>query len=137
MQPPRSVASFFIMRVWGRLSLCPLLRYNILGSGRWCKEMVVKRKHFSSFDTDSPGFNPSGRSKILAPTGEYDLLNAIASGDRRRRRLATDTPFGSADVPHHAAQMANTRLVHLSLLDVFSAPQAVCNTGIVCTIGEF
>lgn len=71
--------------------------------------------------------------KVITPTdGSLQL-----PGDRHRQRLySTDTTLGDMDLPHLAAQMANTRLENLSLLDIFSAPHIVRNTGIVCTIGE-
>lgn len=34
------------------------------------------------------------------------------------------------------AQLANTRLEHLSLLTIGSHPNVVRNTGIICTVGE-
>ena len=49
-------------------------------------------------------------------------------------QLSTDGSAGGGDdVP---AQMANSRLENLSPLDVFRAPPAVRNSGIICTIGE-
>jgi len=39
-------------------------------------------------------------------------------------------------VPQMEAQLANTRLEHLSLLTIGSHPNVVRNTGIICTIGE-
>ena len=43
----------------------------------------------------------------------------------------------SSDLPHQAAQMAVSRLEQISLLDTFTTPHLVRNTGIICTIGEW
>lgn len=40
-----------------------------------------------------------------------------------------------AELPHHEAQQANTKLEHMCLLDIFTTAHATRNTGIVCTIG--
>ena len=47
-----------------------------------------------------------------------------------------DSSGGPSVVPHQRAQLANTLVEHVSLLDTFTHPNAVRNTGIVCTIGK-
>lgn len=66
----------------------------------------------------------------MAEKGEYDVQN-VGPQYRRGRLYSVDTR-----VPHIHAQMANTRLEYLSLLNVFAEPFVVRNTGIICTIGE-
>jgi len=39
-------------------------------------------------------------------------------------------------LPHEKAQCANTFVEHVSLLDTFTKPNVVRNTGIICTIGK-
>ena len=55
---------------------------------------------------------------------------------KRQRLFSTSSALSDTEVPHQMAQLANTRLEHLSLLDFISQPNVVRNTGIVCTIGE-
>ena len=39
------------------------------------------------------------------------------------------------EVPHSEAQFADNHLDHLCLLDMFTQPHTLRNTGIICTIG--
>ena len=56
---------------------------------------------------------------------------------KRGRFFSTDSAKDlEQDLPHYQAQMASTRVEHLSLLDTFSKPHIVRNTGIICTIGK-
>ena len=95
--------------------------------------MAAERKGSGgSGGSDSPVFSPGDVPKVIAPSAsETDMLQL----PRQTRLYSTDTTLGDVDVPHMAAQMANTRLENLSLLDIFSAPHVVRNTGIICTIG--
>ena len=56
------------------------------------------------------------------------------------RIFATDSNESLTDVglklPHEKAQLASTHIEHVSLLDTFSNPNVVRNTGIICTIGN-
>ena len=96
--------------------------------------MAAERKGSrGSAGSDSPVFSPGDVPKVIAPaSSETDMLQLPG---HQTRLYSTDTTLGDMDVPHMAAQMANTRLENLSLLDIFSAPHLVRNTGIVCTIG--
>ena len=56
---------------------------------------------------------------------------------QRGRMFSTESSQSDPDsVPHSRAQAASTFIEHVSLLDVFSGPNVVRNTGIICTIGE-
>lgn len=100
-----------------------------------------------SADSESPVFaSTSDLPRLITPSGSETEIIAMApsasEGDmlqlphaRQTRLYSTDTTMGDMDVPHLAAQMANTRLENLSLLDIFSVPHVVRNTGLVCTIG--
>jgi pyruvate kinase len=100
-----------------------------------------------SEDSGSPVFSPGDMPKLIAPsTSERELLlmapsplpsesDLLQLPGRQGRLYSTDATLGDLDVPHLAAQMANTRLENLSLLDIFSAPHVVRNTGLICTIG--
>ena len=56
------------------------------------------------------------------------------------RIFSTDSNESLTEVgvklPHEKAQFANTFIEHVSLLDTFSKPNVVRNTGIICTIGK-
>jgi len=67
-------------------------------------------------------------------SGEYDELN-VGPQFRRGRLYSTDPSIMELGVPQMEAQLANTRLEHLSLLTIGSHPNVVRNTGIICTIG--
>lgn len=86
---------------------------------------------------EPPGSATLSTSNVIAPnrSSEFDLLS-VGPRYKRGRLYSTDASLGDVDVPHQAAQQANTRLEQLSLLDIFSMPHVVRNTGIVCTIGE-
>ena len=75
-----------------------------------------------------------GRDSPLSPP----VTDALGAEHPSRQRLySTDSALSmELEVPHQEAQMANTRLEHLALLDIFSQPNVVRNTGIVCTIGK-
>ena len=55
---------------------------------------------------------------------------------KRGRHFSTDSTSEGMAVPHQEAQSAKTLIEHVSLLDVFSKPHVVRNTGIICTIGN-
>jgi hypothetical protein len=55
----------------------------------------------------------------------------------RARVFSTESNNSEPKVPHYRAQCATTNIEHLALLDVFSHPNVVRNTGIICTIGRF
>ncbi len=55
----------------------------------------------------------------------------------RGRMFSTDSSHSeSEELPQYKAAAASTLVEHVSLLDVFSQPNVVRNTGIICTIGE-
>ena len=55
---------------------------------------------------------------------------------KRGRHFSTDSTSEGMAVPHQEAQSAKTLIEHVSLLDVFSKPHVIRNTGIICTIGN-
>ena len=56
---------------------------------------------------------------------------------QRGRMFSTESSQSDQDsVPQYRAQCAATLIEHVSLLDVFSRPNVVRNTGIICTIGK-
>ena len=55
---------------------------------------------------------------------------------QRGRMFSTESSQSDTVPSQFKAQWASTLVEHVSLLDVFSCPNAVRNTGIVCTIGE-
>lgn len=55
---------------------------------------------------------------------------------KRGRMFSTESSQSDESLPQARARSATTLIEHLSLLDVFSHPNAVRNTGIICTIGK-
>lgn len=53
----------------------------------------------------------------------------------QRGRMFSTESSQSDMVPQYRAQWASTLIEHVSLLDTFSSPNVVRNTGIICTIG--
>ena len=78
-------------------------------------------------------FSPPGSGGGSGSGGFLGLDEAWKG--KRGRFFSTDSAL-EAVVPHQEAQMASTTLEHLSLLDVFTKPHVVRNTGIICTIGR-
>ena len=55
---------------------------------------------------------------------------------KRGRHFSTDSTSEGIPVPHREAQSAKTLIEHVSLLNVFTKPHIVRNTGVICTIGK-
>ena len=83
----------------------------------------------------------SDSEEVFSPTGttvarlDVPLLDSMWMG-KRGRYFSTDSTSEGIVMPHREAQSAKTLLEHVSLLDVFTKPHVVRNTGIICTIGE-
>ena len=80
----------------------------------------------------------SGGSPVDYANPYTESLNVDSQWQSQRGRMFS-TESGrsdSDDVPQYRAQSAATNVEHLALLDVFSRPNVVRNTGIICTIGE-
>lgn len=79
--------------------------------------------------------------EVFSPTGttvvklDVPLLDTRWMG-KRGRHFSTDSTSEGMVVPHREAQSAKTLIEHVSLLNVFSKPNIVRNTAIICTIGE-
>ena len=56
-------------------------------------------------------------------------------GPRKRSRIGSQGSNYGDEMPHFEAQLASTHLEHLCLLDIFTQPHILRNTGIICTIG--
>ncbi len=67
---------------------------------------------------------------------DMDYLSVSAQSGPRSRLYSSDSLGLEVEVPQQVSQDVNTHLEHLSLLNIFSSPHIVRNTGIICTIGE-
>lgn len=97
----------------------------------------VSDSESTKMSTSSAAGTPTEENVVFSPTGSGSggfLGVDDAWKGNRGRFFSTDSAL-EATVPHQEAQMASTTLEHLSLLDVFTKPHVVRNTGIICTIG--
>lgn len=65
----------------------------------------------------------------------YSDLGVDSQWQGQRGRMFSTESSQSDVVPQYRAQWASTLIEHVSLLDVFSSPNVIRNTGIICTIG--
>lgn len=86
----------------------------------------------SSGDADDVFSSAAGTTVVRL---DVPLLDTRWMGKRGRHFSTDSTAEAGAPVPHQEAQSAKTLIEHVSLLDVFSKPHIVRNTGIICTIG--
>lgn len=90
--------------------------------------------------TDS--ISSSDGEEVFSPTGntvarlDVPLMDGRWQGKRGRHFSTDSTSEGMYPVPHREAQSAKTLIEHVSLLNVFTKPHIVRNTGVICTIGE-
>lgn len=97
---------------------------------------MAERRDSDDTFPDSAAKSP----RLLTPDCGFDITRLGAP--KRRERLYSDSSACGAvesephPPPNYAAQNANTRLEQISLLDTFSTPHLVRNTGVICTIGE-
>ena len=86
----------------------------------------------SSSDADDVFSSAAGTTVVRL---DVPLLDTRWMGKHGRHFSTDSTAEAVAAVPHQEAQSAKTLIEHVSLLDVFSKPHIVRNTGIICTIG--
>lgn len=91
----------------------------------------------------SGSVSSSDNEEVFSPTGattvarlDVPLMDSRWMGKRGRHFSTDSTSEGMFPVPHREAQAAKTLIEHVSLLNVFTKPHIVRNTGIICTIGK-
>ena len=80
-------------------------------------------------------FSPTGAAGTTVARLDVPLMDSRWMG-KRGRHFSTDSTSEAMPVPHREAQSAKTLIEHVSLLNVFTKPHIVRNTGVICTIGK-
>lgn len=87
------------------------------------------------FSPTSTGSTGTGTGTTVARL-DVPLMDSRWMGKRGRHFSTDSTSEGMYPVPHREAQSAKTLIEHVSLLNVFTKPHIVRNTGVICTIGK-